>query len=134
MSISQSFPLRDLVCVATGSVPVNDRAGALAVVRHMIQAPFLTDDFLHNHIAQCKADLLAQLPWLAEHVAEEAPYHKREEWIGQLMARYGEMHEVNPLPSSENSRIFDVELSLIPGSDWYMPEGDEPLDMWPFND
>ena len=97
----KKFHLGDILSITTGAlVSPNHMEGIYQILN------FMTGDNLFTHqlpraSRQCEPYLVKQLPWLSEISAEDVNEKNWESWLAKKVEKYGEFHEITPIPTSE---------------------------------
>ncbi len=94
-----TFHLGDLLTVTTGKFLSPDIHNVLALADHLASTVHMTTD-LPDAVEALAPHLLLQHPWLSE---IEAPVvfdsqADAQAWMAAAIARYGEHHDVAPIP------------------------------------
>ncbi|HKM19995.1 MAG TPA: hypothetical protein VJY47_02105 [Candidatus Dojkabacteria bacterium] len=108
MSKSKAFHIGDILSVTTGYLLApSHMEGVYAILN------FMTNDNLFTHqlpraSKECQPFLLEQMPWLADISAEGVTKENFETWLNAIVQKYGETHEVKPLPVGSHLHIDPI--------------------------
>lgn len=75
---------------------------------------YMTGDDLYTHAliragGECKPYLFEQFPWLREVTAPDNIKECWQQWRDELVAKYGEWHEVRPIHSEDHEVLDPIE-------------------------
>jgi hypothetical protein len=103
--MSKKFHIGDLLSITTGKlVSPRHMEGIYDILN------FMTSDNLFTHqlpraCEECKPFLLEQMPWLSEITAEKVNSDNWESWLAKMVEKYGESHEIKPIPTNSHKKI-----------------------------
>jgi|GEM_PF-1222939 len=107
--MSRLFHLGDILSIVTGKL-VSPRhvKGVYDILDYM------TGDNLFAHqlpraCNECRSYLLVEMPWLAEVDASTVSSENWEQWIDDLVEKYGEYHSVLPIHPEDHENIDPVD-------------------------
>jgi len=112
---TRTFYIGDIISVATGRyVTRNGMPGIHALLDWMTGDTLMTHQ-LPRAFDECAPDLLRQFPQLVDlTVPEFATKAQGWAWTDELPARFGEFHEVTPLPAGDHAVIDPIaELRMM---------------------
>lgn len=111
MSDTKRFHLGDLLSVSTGRlVSPRHMAGVHELMEHLAGHPVWTHQLIRLAGPAALA-IVEQFPWLAEinkptHITSD---QDATAWLAPLIERYGEWHDVEPMPSGMYERRDPIE-------------------------
>lgn len=127
---SKKFHLGDLLSVSTDILLSPTKMdGVYDILNYMTSDDLFTHQ-LPRASRECRPVLLEQHPWLADVDASQVNTENWQEFLAEMVAKYGEWHEVIPMPPDDHEVKDPIQEAIdLMGEDRVIvvrpPEEDE---------
>ncbi|EKE13278.1 MAG: hypothetical protein ACD_13C00045G0002 [uncultured bacterium] len=98
--ITKKFHLGDILSITTDQLVSPSRMGGVYNILNFMTGHDLMTHLLPHAIEECQSYLLDAMPWLKEIDTSGLNEENYEEWMDEMIKKYGEYHDVSPIPSN----------------------------------